>query len=312
MTMSSFLRLNGHRSDDRKLPAWQLHIIFAALGFFITLLTSLKAYAGEPLVLKSESSLELTPVENGTLIKQNISKIFITSDNAINTNRNFFIIRSDSSIEYNYEEKGTYGHIKISAESLSRQTMKAKKIYSFEAKGTSVSLGHDIITIYKDADLSLAVSDSYFTKTGEFAFSSIGEPSFVSITHGDFWEQRIAAFSPYNQRIPERHKKHAIGIIAYSLPNKLLAEALLLADDPDMASSLASPVDEHQTLLWIDLRSGHPPDTRDKNGNVGFTEVAMRLRFHGSRIDLSIPVTKENIDYKKLSLPKGLKLIPLD
>jgi hypothetical protein len=308
MTMSSFFRLNGHESDDRKLSAWQLHITFAALSFFIILLTSLKAYAGEPIVLKAESSLELTPVDDGMLAKQSKSEIFLTADDGINADKNYFIIKSTAAIEFNWGGNITSSAIKITGESLSKKAPLIKGIYSLEANGIGINIGRDLITIYKDDDLSLRVSDSYFTKTGKFAFSSIGEPEIISIG----WERRGAVFSPYSPRVPEKYKNRAVGVLAYMLPNKLLAEALLLADDPDMASALSSPTDHLQALHWIDVRTGHPPDTRGENGKVGFADVAMRLRFHGSRIDLSIPVTKDDIDYKKLSLPKGLRLIPLD
>jgi hypothetical protein len=76
MTMSSFLRQNGHKSDYRKLSAWRVHIAFVILGFFIILFTSSKAYAGEPLLLKAESSLELTPVDDGMLAKQSKAEFF--------------------------------------------------------------------------------------------------------------------------------------------------------------------------------------------------------------------------------------------
>ncbi len=84
------------------------------LSFCLFLLMASKAQAGEPLLLKAESSLELTPSENGTLIKQNRSEIFLTADDTINENRNFFIIKSTAAIAYNYEEKGTSGKINIS------------------------------------------------------------------------------------------------------------------------------------------------------------------------------------------------------
>ncbi|MBF0168165.1 MAG: hypothetical protein HQL45_11100 [Alphaproteobacteria bacterium] len=270
-----------------------------------------QANAGEKHAWKSESNLEVIFNRKEPEVRQAERRVHFVREGYRVGQVRYLIIETEMNTLYMWGEKGTEGKVSVTAWRLQGASKNQEKAYAFTCDGIGINVQPDFITVEEDGDLAYSHTQTYFTKNGKFAFSAFGPPAEMILTPVGVVEERVAAFSPFSQRIPDENRTKAIGVIAYATRDRLLAEALLVSNDESQARSLSMAADESQKLTWIDLLTNQAPGRLGATRSTNFDEVAMRLRFHDSKLDLFIPVTATDIDYARLKLPPGLSLTPL-
>lgn len=282
------------------------------VGFFGVAATG--ALGAETHSWKAESTLDVIFDQDPPEIRHVERKVWFRSEGQETMPMRYLVLETETRSSYRWGWKGTEGTVAVKVWRLRGKSPERELLYAVEVPGVDVSAGSDFIEVGQDADYALAVNDYYYSRTGKFAFAATGKPSVVSFDGDDMGSRRLAAFSPWSRRIPKGEgKRRAIGVIAYLADDKMVEEVLLTADNEEQGGTLRDPYGQHQTLDWIDVRTGHPPDNSfQENFRFGFADGALRLRFHGTSLDILLPVTPTGIDRARLTLPPGLSLVRLD
>ncbi len=191
-------------------------------------------------------------------------------------------------------EKGIRGSLEISARVAEREL---PLLYSLRLPARAAALDESGL-IAADLDDCCTFHRAYHdAATRERLFESTVPIASLAL-EGPRFKRRVAAFVARMDGNKDHGAwgENAVGLISYATADRVIQQALVVADDPTVARRLRSLDDERTGLAWVDARTGAPILAVPGHGEV---QPQLRVHFSTSGIEVNIPLEKDELVLKE-------------